>query len=281
MRLNHSRRFQVAMVGLTVVCALVAGYITAVIAGGGVGQGARNAALLPTLNPEVTIEAETITAEPDLAETPAATAAPTPSPTQRPTPTTQSTPQPEQASVFIDETFDSDTSRWPADQTETWSAGVVDGRYQLKLNGQTSIGFTTPTPADNYRLGVDLAVAQGGAGLVFLFTEPATSYRIIISEGAFAIERQESNATTQENVVTKIVDWTESAALQNQPDAVNRLTIERQGEKVFFSANDQPLSEFSIPPGPFVNRYGFVLTSRTGQGEATFDNLRGEQLPDS
>lgn len=282
MRLNHSRRFQIAMVGLTIVCALVAGYITAVIAGGGVGQSDGTASTLPTLNPEVITETET--ASPialDLAETPEATSEPEPSPTQRPTPTTQSTPEPQQALVFIDETFNGAAEGWPTDQTETWSAGLVDGRYQLKLNGQTSIGFTTPTPADNYRLSVDLSVSQGGAGLVFLFTEPATSYRIIISEGAFAIERQEGNATTQENVITKIVDWTESQALQNEPGAVNRLTIERRGEQVYFFANDQPLSEFAVPPGPFVNRYGFVLTSRSGQGEATFDNLRGEELPNS
>lgn len=282
MRLDHSRKFQIAMVGLTIVCALVAGYITAVIAGGGIGQSVGTDSNLPTLNLDATAEAET--ASPialDLAQTPATTVEPRPSPTQSPTPTTESTPTPQQAVVFIDETFDGAANGWPTDQTETWSAGLVDGRYQLKLNGQTSIGFTTPTPADNYRLSVDLAVAQGGAGLVFLFTEPATSYRIIVSEGAFAIERQEGNATTQENVITKIVDWTESEALQSEPGAVNRLTVERQGEQVYFFANDQPLSEFAIPPGPFVNRYGFVLTSRSGQGEATFDNLRGEELPNS
>ncbi|MBV9791098.1 MAG: hypothetical protein JOZ51_23080 [Chloroflexi bacterium] len=281
MRLNHPRRFQIAMVGLTVVCALVAGYITAVIAGGGAGQRASTTAGLPPINPAATVEAET--ASPiaqELAETPEATTAPTPSSTPAPTPTTQSTPQPQQT-VFINETFEGEDAGWPNGETETWSAGFVDGRYRLRLNGQTSIGFTTPISVDNYRLSVDLAVAQGGAGLVFLFTEPATSYRIIVSEGAFAVERQEGNATTQENIVTKIVDWTESPALQKDAGAVNRLTIERQGEKVYFLANDQPLSEFAVPPGPFVNRYGFVLTSRTGQGEATFDNLRGEELPDS
>jgi hypothetical protein len=271
------------MVGLTIVCALVAGYITAVIAGGGLGLSARTAANLPQLNLEASVEAETISAlEPDLTETPAATATPRPSPTSSATPTALSTATPQPAEVFIEDSFDTAANGWPTGETETWSAGFADGRYQLKLNGQTSIGFTTPIPADNYRLSLDLAVSQGGAGVVFLFTEPATSYRIIISpDGAFAIERQEGNATTKENIVTRIVDWTSSDALRNTPGAINRLTIERQGEKVYFTANDQPLSEFSVPPGPFVNRYGFVLTSRNGQGEASFDNLLGERLPDS
>lgn len=283
MRSNHSRKFQVAMVGLTVVCALAAGYITAVLAGGGVGFGSRPPAELPTLSVAVMVETETIVAlDPVITETPTATTTPTPSPTQSATPTATSEPTPEPATVFVEETFDRVSEGWPTGETDTWSAGFADGRYRLKLNGQTSIGFTAATPVDNYRLTVDVAAVEGGAGVVFLFAEPATSYRLIVSQdGAFAIERQEGNATTQESVVTKIVDWTESEAIQTAPGALNRLTIERQGEKIRFIANNQPLSEFSVPPGPFVNRYGFVLTSRTGQGEATFDNLRGEQLPDS
>jgi hypothetical protein len=277
---NHSRRFQIAMVVVTIVCALVAGYMTAVIAGG--GQRSRVAGSLPALNLDATAETETTTAlEPELSATPDATVVPL-SPIQSVVPTPHSSSAPQQSEVFIQDSFDAPANGWPTGETETWSAGFVEGRYQFKLNGQTSIGFTTTTPADNYRLSLDLSVAQGSAGVVFLFTEPATSYRLVVSpEGTFAIERQEGNATTKENIVTRIVDWTRSNALQKTPGATNRLMIERQGQRVYFTANDQPLSEFSVPPGPFVNRYGFVLTSRNGQGEASFDNLLGQRLPDS
>jgi hypothetical protein len=283
MRSHNSRRFQGAMVALTIVCALALGYLTGAIAGGGVGSRSTTPAPLPQIVAQATADTETtITAEPSRTSTPEIRATPTASPTKTAMPTATSTAQPEQPEVFIEDTFDTEANSWPTGATETWAAGYVDQRYQLKLNGQTSIGFTTPIPAENYRLGIDVVVTEGGAGVVFLFAEPATSYRIIISaQGAYAIERQEGNATTKENIVTKIIDWTDHAALRTTAGATNRLTIEREGERIRFTANDQVLTEFAVPPGPFVNRYGFVLTSRTGQGEASFDNLRGERLPGS
>ncbi|HEX6291998.1 MAG TPA: hypothetical protein VFZ66_22620 [Herpetosiphonaceae bacterium] len=282
MRLKNSRWLQLALVGLTIVCALAVGYLTGALVGGGSPSRTQAYANLPTIDAAVTVEANaTDEATPGVT----ATVEPTAAPTEAPTPTTEqptSSAAPAQPDTFIEDSFDTAAHGWPSGETETWSAGVVDQRYQLRLNGQTSIGFTTPLPAENYRLGVDVAVEQGGAGLVFLFAEPATSYRIILSpDGGYAIERQEGSATTEENVVTRIVDWTDSAALQDTPGAANRLTIERQGQAIRFIVNDQPLTEFAVPPGPFVNRYGFVLTSRSGQGFATFDNLRGERLPGS
>ncbi len=83
------------------------------------------------------------------------------------------------------------------------------------------------------------------------------------------------------NTVTKVVDWTASAALQRGTDAVNRLRVERQDSTVTFFANDQLLTTFSVPAGKVTNQYGFVLTSEAGLGAATFDNLVGERLPSS
>jgi hypothetical protein len=276
------------MIGLTIVCALVAGYLTGIVAGGGALSPTGVSATLPTIGVDETVvvdatsePAPSATAVPQRTATPTVspTRAASPTPTVSPTATSTAQPQP---TVFIQETFDTAANGWPTGETETWSAGYADQRYQLKLSGQTSIGFTTELPADNYRLSVDVAVSGGGAGVVFLFAEPATTYRIIVAaDGAYALERQEGNATTNENIVTKIIDWTESPALLKTPGAANRLMIERQGQKIRFMANDQPLTDFTVPPGPFVNRYGFVLTARDGQGAATFDNLRGERLPNS
>jgi hypothetical protein len=273
------------MVALTILCALGLGYLTGAIAGGGVASRSTSAPL-PQLDVRAATEEATtlIAVEPSVISTPEATARPTSTPTPRATATSTatSTATPSPPDVFIEDTFATEVNGWPTGETETWTAGYVDQRYQLKLSGQTSIGFTTPIPADQYRLGIDVAVAEGAAGVVFLFAEPATSYRFILSaDGAYAIERQEGNATTKENIVTKIIDWTEHAALKKIAGETNRLTIEREGDRIRFTANDQLLTEFAVPPGPFVNRYGFVLTSRTGNGAATFDNLRGERLPGS
>lgn len=281
MRSNNSRWFQLAMVALTIICALGLGYLTGAIAGGGVGSRSTTAPLPQLDLGAATEEPATLVAlEPTVTSTPQATARPTLTATPRATATATTTATPAPPDVFIEDTFETEANGWPTGETETWTAGYVDQRYLLKLNGQTSIGFTTALPAEEYRLGIDVAVNQGAAGVVFLFAEPATSYRIILStDGAYAIERQEGNATTQENIVTRIIDWTDHAALKKGVGETNRLTIEREGDRLRFTANDQFLTEFAVPPGPFVNRYGFVLTSRTGQGEATFDNLRGERLP--
>lgn len=281
MRLNGSKWQQLVFVILTITCALALGYIAAVFTGGNATPTLATNLTLPSSAPE-TASATTAEASPSPRATsrPAPTAtrtAPTPSVTARPsaTPTISATAELAQSELFIAEDFGATTSGFPKRETETWSAGVVDGRYQLTLNGQTSIGFTTPMPAQNYRLSIDLNVAEGGAGLVFLYTEPATTYRILITpDGAYALERQ------NDAEATKLVGWTESPALNRGPEASNQLQIERRGDKVRFYANEQLLTEYTISAGAFENRYGFVLTSKSGQGRATFDNLRGERLPD-
>lgn len=279
MRLQGSRLNQLVLVLLTIGCALGVGYIIGSILSGGPYPSA--AVELPEI--DLTTVAVTETEAPS--EVAVASVVTTTLPTTMPSPSasaeaalaTQVVPTPApQPEVFINEDFSAQTATFQSRETPTWSAAYVNGRYQLKLNGQTNIGLVGDLPADNYRLSVDVVVDQGGAGVVFLAGEPQVSYRIIITQdGAYSIERQEANTAT------KIQDWTESPSLLPDPGAINRLRIERVGAVIEFFANDQPLTRFDVPPGEFVNRYGFVLTSRSGQGQASFDNLLGERLPNS
>lgn len=295
MRLQGSRLTQLILVIATVVSALGAGYVLAEVLGGGRSAGA--GVPLPAIDTLTTAVAESETSEPvalapTLTPQPVASAAssssddgsldgddtddpgtPTPT-TPAATPTPSGPPAPE---VFIEEVFSTPSPTFPTRETATWSAQYVDGRYQLNLNGQTNIALVGELPAAQYRLNVDVVVEQGGAGVVFLSGQPQQiSYRVLITaDGAYAIERQEANTAT------KIEDWTESNALQQGAGATNRLRVEREGDVVRFFANDQPLTQFDVPPGNFVNGYGFVLTSRSGNGQAAFDNLRGERIPAS
>lgn len=176
--------------------------------------------------------------------------------------------------VFLAETFDEPSTTFPSRATETWSVTRVNQRYQFKLTGQPLIGTSLALPDGNYRLSIDIAVVEGGAGIVFLLDDPAESYRILLTTGgAYTIEHVENN------VVTKIVDWTTAPALEPPSGATNQLQIERRGKNIVFYVNDQRLTDFSVPAGDFDRTFGLVLTSRKGQGEATFDNLRGELLP--
>lgn len=160
--------------------------------------------------------------------------------------------------------------------SDTWSAGVVDGRYRMQLNGRTSVSFAGPLPFEHYRLSVDLAVYQGGAGVIFLEEESGSLYRFLVTpDGALAIERQ---APTGE--VVQVVPWSASPALAATPGVENHIRIERPGDgQIHFWADETPLARLAVPPGTVQNRYGLVLTARQGQALATFDNLRIERLP--
>ncbi len=273
----RSRRRELALVGLTVAGALVLGFATAILTGGD-APGAD--VQITTFDADTVSQAATETAT-DISEEASVTAA-APWVTQSPATTTtrvpavtETAPATPTADVFIQETFDSPAPDFPARETARWSVGYVDQRYQFKLNGQTLIGASLALPVENYRLGVDIAVTEGGAGIVFLFSQPATRYHVIFSpHGTYSIERLDNN------VVTKIVDWTASPALRKTPGATNRLQVERRGGTFSFFANDQLLlADFIVPPGEFEPQFGLVLTSGKGQGEATFDNLLGERLP--
>ena len=282
MRRDRSRWQQFVLVSLTIICALAVGYVTALLTGGEETSSLAANLAVPISDTAVAETATaTVLAASPIASTATATAtarAATATPTVRPiTPTPEITATAEIAAepeLFVLEDFDGETESFLTRETETWSAGVVDGRYQLMLNGQRSIGFTTALPEDSYRLSFDVALDQGGAGMVFLFAEPAITYRILITpDGAYALERQEGVEASP------LVDWTASPALQRGADAVNQIQIEREGQQVRFFANDQLLTTYTIEPGPLESRYGFVLTSKSGQGRALFDNLRGENLP--
>lgn len=264
---------QLALIGLTIACALAVGYaIAALTSGSQQITPVADFVLAPQESavaglPEVTVTAEA-NATPAASATPRASAAPSAQPST-------GAPASAPAEVFIEESFDKPSTSFPPRQEATYSAAYVDGQYQLRLNGQTNIALVGALPLLNYRLTVDVSAVEGGAGVVFLGTPPpGISYRLLIMpDRTYSIERQ------QDTTVEKVVDWTPSEALAAEPGARNRLRLERRGDTVRFFANEQPLATFEVPDGNFTNRYGFVLMSRNGVGEASFDNLRGEKLP--
>lgn len=235
----------------------------------------------PTIEPITDTPIPTNTPIPT--DTPGPTDTPTPLDTATPTtapvvtPDTAS-PSPELASnAFIQDSFDTPASGWPVRSAETWSAAYVDGRYQLTLDGRQTAGVSIPVQPDNYRMGVDVILGeQGDAGLIVLFGEPSTFYQIALRpDGSYAIQRLE------QSTITDVVEWTVNPALQPGAGVTNRLRIERQGSTISFYANDQLLTDFTVPDESLSNRFGFTLRSSTGQGEASFDNLEGQPLPDA
>ncbi len=130
-------------------------------------------------------------------------------------------------------------------------------------------------PADQYRLGITMALENGQAGVIFLAVEPISFYRIMIdTEGAYTIQRAHQN----NDDVSTIVDWTASTALQSSEDI--RIQIQRQGDTIQFFANDQPLTTIDVPDSRVTNQVGVVLTDSSERGQVTFTDLVVEQLSD-
>jgi hypothetical protein len=94
----------------------------------------------------------------------------------------------------------------------------ADNRYQLVLTGRPNVGVTLVLPANNYRMAINLTLAQGEVSVVFLPTEPVIFYRVMINtEGAYAIQ------SLWIDQVRNVADWTNSSAL----NGTTRLRIER------------------------------------------------------
>lgn len=267
MRSQGARSFQLWMIGLTILVALAVGYATADLLtqgpDGDVG------ALQPL--PDGTQPFPTASADPAASPSAVSSAGVTTAPTEG----ASAAPSPEPARVFIDETFEAASGDWPSQTSERWSAGYENGSYRLTINGQTSVGVNARPPDDvrEYSVDVDVTIDQGGAGLVFLFAEPQQSYWLVISgDGAYAIQYSDNGEVVQ------VRDWVASEALRVDPGAANRIRFERRGSTISFFANDTPLTTFDIPEGDWTNRFGLVITARSGAGSATFDNLRGERL---
>jgi hypothetical protein len=181
------------------------------------------------------------------------------------------------ALLVTEDTFSASTRKWPVLTEPTWSTDYVDGRYHLMLDGQNNGSVSTSIGAENYRLGVDLRVDEGSAGLVFLSAEPTTFYHLLISSDAtFAIQMQQVG-----HRFTNLIAWQRSNVLRRGSGEINKLRVERQGSIIRFYANDQVLTDFVVPQGKLQNRSGFSIAGTNGQGQASFDNLRVEHFPDT
>jgi hypothetical protein len=267
MKTLDTRRVSLAMfIGVTMLSALLAGYVVA------------------TLGSSRSVPDPVAFTEPPAVATPTQ-ALPTPTMQVRaattmgtavPSPTAVATPT-RAGTVFLVETFDAPGGTWIERQTDTRSAVFVDGTYALTLTGAANTGVSSRLDFDAYRLGVDVWMERGGAGLVFIAAEPATFYRFLIRpDGTYAIQAQRQ----QEDIVTDLVAWTDSAAIRRGTDVLNRLQVERSDDVIRCFINNEPVIELTVPAGEFVGQYGLTLAALDAQGRARFDNLRVERLED-
>jgi hypothetical protein len=220
------------------------------------------------------------TGAPSAAAQPTAGSSDSPTALLRPTPSNTPVPAPTRppATLVPDdgwlirsrETFDH-TSSWPAQQQPGWASGYEDGRYWLKLDGQQTISYRIPLDATEFRIGADVQVRGGYAGLVFLSSEPNILYRFQIdSAGRYRLGRRQGAD------VTTFIDWTAASALKTGPDAVNQIEVRRVEDEISLFANETRLASYPLPEGvQFATVVGMTLdaVTRDSVAMAYFDNL--------
>jgi hypothetical protein len=197
---------------------------------------------------------------------PTVTATPAPSPTPIPV-----SPTPDDGWLIQSrETFDK-VSSWPAKAESGWASGYTDGRYWLRLSGQKTISYRIPIESTEFRIGVDVQVNNGYAGLVFLADEDGALYRYQIDNaGRYRVGRQQSGT------ITALIDWTEAAVLKRGADAVNQIEIRRVENDLTLFANNTQLATLPVPSGAQLKaQVGMTLDAlaRDRVAEGFFDNL--------
>jgi hypothetical protein len=215
------------------------------------------------------VAVNTSTEAPVPTETPMPTEAPVP--TETPVPTQE--PAPTASDALVAERLPIELSDWPTRESDTTSMRYEADQYQLALNGQPNVSVASVIPVDSYRLSIDIALAAGEAGVIFLAVEPSSFLRIMFNtEGEYALQEVQQNSTD----VALLEEWTASTALEGTEPI--RVQIERQGNTIRFFANDQPLTTFDVPNGDVTNQAGVALATASEQGRATFTALVVEQL---
>jgi hypothetical protein len=174
--------------------------------------------------------------------------------------------------TIVDEHFDAPSERFPSVRHANWSSTYQDGRYQVQLDGRPSISYSVPLPHDDFRLGVDVQIGRGQAGLFFLIDKPDDFYRFLIdTQGRYRLERQAVG------VSQPLIDWTASQALRPGTDAVNRIEVRRVGDEIALYGNDVLLATYTLPPTDTERSACIGLAvdtpSDTHTGSAWFDNL--------
>ena len=237
--------------------------------------------ITPSLEPASSAASATVAPSPAVAPSaPPITPAPVTATPNIAAPPTMSAPAPTatraaNATIVVEDAFDSPATGWLQRKTTTATAGYIDGRYELRLDGQPSIAVSQPLQVEQYRIQLDITPSQGSAGVVFLSSAPATFYHILIdARGRFTLQEQRQDAQTMRDLQTGAL----SAEARPSEDGSQRLRIERQGAVIQFFLNDQRFLTWTAPAGRLTSQYGFALRADEGQGLARFDNLVVECL---
>jgi hypothetical protein len=251
--------------------AAVATLLTALVSAGVLGGRAT-----PTSVPAVTatVAFATATVAPQAPVAPATPLAPSASAAP------QVSPTPLSGAVLMEDDFSSSRNGWLSEVTEQAEKGYEDGEFHITVYEPEFSTWSYPDPPRgfaDFALEVDARRVSGpldnefGVQVHYQSDTDAFYLFAISSNGFYSVQKYEAGEWQQ------LVDWAESPAIQ-QGDAVNRLRVTCQGDRMRFFANGEPLAQ--VEDSSFRSGSVGLLASSADKGGVVvaFDNLRVRAL---
>jgi hypothetical protein len=171
-------------------------------------------------------------------------------------------------------------NNWFSEVTEQSDKGYEDGEFRLTMYQPEYSTWSYPDPPRDFAdfaLEVDARRVSGPLdnefGVLVRYQPETDEFYLfaISSNGFYSVQKYQANEWQ------KLVEWTESAAI-SQGEAVNRLRVTGQGDKMRFFVNGEPIAQ--VEDASFRSGSVGLLASTNEKGgvAVAFDNLRVRSL---
>ena len=182
--------------------------------------------------------------------------------------------------VLMADDFSDLHNNWLSEVTEQAEKGYEDGEFRLTVYQPEYSTWSYPDPPRDFAdfaLEVDARRVSGPLdnefGVLVRYQPETDEFYLfaISSNGFYSVQKYQANEWQ------KLVDWTESTAIL-QGEAVNRLRVTGQGDKMRFFVNGEPLTQ--VEDASFRSGSVGLLASTNEKGgvAVAFDNLRVRSL---
>jgi len=182
--------------------------------------------------------------------------------------------------VLMADDFSDRHNNWFSEVTEQSDKGYEDGEFRLTMYQPEYSTWSYPDPPRDFAdfaLEVDARRVSGPLdnefGVLVRYQPETDEFYLfaISSNGFYSVQKYQANEWQ------KLVEWTESAAIL-QGEAVNRLRVTGQGDKMRFFVNGEPLTQ--VEDASFRSGSVGLLASTNEKGgvAVAFDNLRVRPL---
>lgn len=185
--------------------------------------------------------------------------------------------------IFIDEFNPGETGNWQVEGDDVGQTAVINQQFVIAINQPNTMQYTTlqEPVVNNFTLEVDAQQIAGNPessfGILARMRGADQFYRFeITSSGLYMVERHNADGSWSQY----LEDWTESAAIKQGLNSVNRLKLEANGPSLSFYVNDTLLHE------AYDNGVGLETTIGLDAGtfgqaglQVAFDNVVIRELP--